>query len=143
MNQIGCLFLVFFFMLIAGLSYIAEGEIGYAVLNLSVPVVITLYFIYKWPHWKREEALHEMYNYPHKISLEFGEQWSREFQSLLSKSIDSTKDPEKKNDLKNCQNVVKKIKDDAGFYYLQRTFRLTGCHISITDSNGKRITTIV
>lgn len=143
MNQIGCLFLVFFFTLIAGISYIAEGEIGYAVLNLSFPVVITVYFVYKWPHWKREEALHKMYNYPNSISLEFGDQWNREFQKLLSKSIESDISTEKKNDLKHCQNVVRKIKDDAGFYYLQHTFRLTGCHISITDSNGKRIATIV
>ena len=135
--------MVFFFTLIAGLSYIVEGKIDYAILNLSVPVVITVYFIYKWPHWKREEALHKMYNYHESISLEFGEQWGIEFQRVLSKAIDSTEDPEKKSDLKHCQNVVKEIKDDAGFYYLQHTFRLTGCHISITDSNGKHIAKIV
>lgn len=143
MEQIGCLIIVFIFSLVTGLSYIVEGEYGYGILWLLLPAFCIVYFIYKWPHWKREDALHEMYNYPHKISLEFGEQWSREFQSLLSKSIDLTKDPKKKNDLKNCQNVVKKIKDDAGFYYLQHTFRLTGSHISIIDSNGKRITEIV
>ena len=56
-----------------------------------------------------------MYNYHESISLEFGEQWGIEFQRVLSKAIDSTEDPEKKSDLKHCQNVVKEIKDDAGF----------------------------
>lgn len=143
MNKLGCLVIVFFFSLIAGLGYLAEGEILYAVLWLLLPIISLVYVVYKWPHWKREEALHKMYKYPESISLEFGDQWDREFQCVISKAIDSTDDPEKKSDLKYCQKVVKNIKDDAGFYYLHRTFRLTGCHISITDSNGKCITTIV
>ena len=143
MDKLGCLVIVFFFSLIAGLGYLVEGEILYAVLWLLFPIISIVYVVYKWPHCKREEALHKMYNYPETISLEFGDQWNREFQGLISKAIDSTNDPEKKSNLKSCQKVVKNIKDDAGFYYLQRTFRLTGCHISITDSNGKCISTIV
>jgi len=143
MNHLGCLVIVFLFSLSAGLGYLVEGKIGYAVFWFLLPIAYITFIIYKWPHWKREEALHEMYNYPDKISLEFGEQWNSEFQRLLSKNIAVTNDSEKKNDLRNCQNAVKKIKDDAGFYYLQHTFRLTGCHISITDSNGKRIAKII
>lgn len=143
MEHIGCLIVVILFCVTAGVSYLIEGETAYGVLLLLLPLFYIGFIIYKWPHWKRVEALHKMYDYPESISLEFGDQWEREFQSVLSKAIDKTKEPEKKKDLKHCQQVVKKIKDDAGFYYLQRTFRLTGCHISITDSNGKLITTIV
>lgn len=142
-GHIGCLFFVLFLGIPSGLMNLAEGEIVYAVLLLMPTIIYTVYVIYKWPHWKREEALHKMYNYPESIDWEFGDQWEKEFQSLLSKAIESTQDSEKKSDLKHCLHVVRKIKNDSGFYYLQRTFRLTGCHISITDSNGKRITKIV
>ncbi len=141
-GHIGCLFLALL-LGICGLMNLAEGEIVYAVLLLIPTIIYTVYVIYKWPHWKREKALHKMYNYPENIMLESSDQWKREFHSLLSKAIESTTDPEKKSDLEHCLHVVKKIEDDSGFYYLQRTFRLTGCHISITDSNGKLITKIV
>lgn len=100
MDKLGCLVIVFFFSLIAGLGYLVEGEILYAVLWLLFPIISIVYVVYKWPHWKREEALHKMYNYPETISLEFGDQWNREFQGLISKAIDSTNDPEKKSNLK-------------------------------------------
>ena len=143
-GHIGCLFIMLLSFVPMGCCYLLiEGEIVYGILWLLPPIIHIVYIIFKWPHWKREKALHKMHNYPESINLEFGYQWEREFQSLISKAIESTKDPEKRSDLEHCQNVVNKISDNSGFYYLQRTFRLTGCHISITDSNGKRITKIV
>lgn len=143
-GHIGCLFIMLLLFLPMGCGYLLiEEEIACGILWLLPPIIHIVYIIFKWPHWKREKALHKMHNYPDIISLEFGYQWEREFQSLLSKAIESTKDPEKKSDLRHCLHIVEKIKDDSGFYHLQRTFRLTGCHISITDSDGKRITKIV
>lgn len=143
-GHIGCLFIMLLLFLPMGCGYLLiEEEIACGILWLLPPIIHIVYIIFKWPHWKREEALHKMYNYPESIDWEFGYQWEKEFQSLLSKAIESTQDSEKKSDLKHCLHVVRKIKNDSGFYYLQRTFRLTGCHISITDSNGKRITKIV
>lgn len=142
-GHIGCLFFALLLGIPSGLMNLAEGEIVYAVLLLMPTIIYTIYVIYKWPRWKREKALHKMHNYPENIIWESSDQWEREFRSLLLKAIESAKDLEKKSDLEHCLHIVEKINDDSGFYSLQRTFRLTGCHISITDSSGKRITKIV
>ncbi|MBR1903013.1 MAG: hypothetical protein IJ826_08580 [Bacteroidaceae bacterium] len=143
-GHIGCLLIMLLLLAPMGCCYLlVEREIVYGILWLLPPMIHIVYIKFRWPHWKREKALHKMHNYPESINLEFGNQWKKEFQSLLSKAIESTKDPEKKSDLEHCLHIVEKIKDDSGFYHLQRTFRLTGCHISITDSNGKHITEIV
>ena len=99
---------------------------------------------------KRQKALRKIYNIPERIDYEYGEIWDREFQKVIKKAIDSTTDSAKLSDLKYCQRVAKAMNKDSGaykldrpFYKINNAFRLTGCHFTITDSQGKIITIIV
>lgn len=91
-----------------------------------------------------------MYNLPDVVRDEYGQTWDREFQKVISKAIDETTDDEKRTDLQQCQKVAKEMIKDSGayrldcpFYSINNAFRLTGCHFTITDSQGKTITQIV
>lgn len=91
-----------------------------------------------------------MYNLPESVFYENGEVWDKEFQKVIAKAIESTIDEAKLSDLKQCQSVAKElIKDrkrfnfDRPFYQINKAFRLTGCHLTITDSKGNKITQIV
>lgn len=99
---------------------------------------------------KHLEALRKMYNLPEYVRDEYGEKWDREFQKVITKAIETTSDPAKLNDLRCCQKVAKNMMDnssayslDRPFYKINKAFRLTGCHFTITDSQGKIITKIV
>ena len=91
-----------------------------------------------------------MYNLPGVVRDEYGDKWDREFQKVISKAIDEATDNEKRTDLQQCQKVAKQMIKDSGsyrldrpFYRINNAFRLTGCHFTITDSQGKTITQIV
>ena len=99
---------------------------------------------------KRQAIIRKIYKIPSSISYEYGEVWDRELQKVIAKAIGETTDSAKIADLKHCQRVAKAmIKDstsyrlDRPFYKINNAFRLTGCHFTITDSQGKTITKIV
>ena len=99
---------------------------------------------------KRQEALHKMFNLPDVVRDEYGETWDREFQKVISKAIETATDNEKRTDLQQCQKVAKEMIKDSGayrldrpFYSINKAFRLTGCHFTITDSQGKTISQII
>ena len=151
------LILIFFLLIvfpICGVQALLKGEIGMGIFFLS-PLTIVLCALaigqfYGKPRQKRQEALHKMYNLPQYIRNEYGEVWDKEFQKVINKAIVETTDNEKRTDLQQCQKVAKEMIKDSGnyrldrpFYRINKAFRLTGCHLTITDSQGKIITRIV
>lgn len=149
--------IVFFLLIvfpICGVQALMKGEIGMGIFFLS-PLTFALcglayQLLYEKPREKRQEALHKMYNLPDVVRDEYGDKWDREFQKVISKAINETTDNEKRSDLQQCQKVAKQMIKDSGsyrldrpFYRINNAFRLTGCHFTITDSQGKTITQIV
>lgn len=149
--------IVFFLLIvfpICGVQALLKGEIGMGIFFLS-PLTFALcglayQLLYEKPREKRQEALHKMYNLPDVVRDEYGDKWDREFQKVISKAINETTDNEKRSDLQECQKVAKQMIKDSGsyrldrpFYRINNAFRLTGCHFTITDSQGKTITQIV
>lgn len=149
--------IVFFLLIvfpICGVQALMNGEIGMGISFLS-PLTFALcglayQLLYEKPREKRQEALHKMYNLPDVVRDEYGDKWDREFQKVISKAINETTDNEKRSDLQQCQKVAKQMIKDSGsyrldrpFYRINNAFRLTGCHFTITDSQGKTITQIV
>ena len=149
--------IVFFLLIvfpICGVQALLKGEIGMGIFFLS-PLTFALcglayQLLYEKPREKRQEALHKMYNLPDVVRDEYGDKWDREFQKVISKAINETTDNEKRSDLQQCQKVAKQMIKDSGsyrldrpFYRINNAFRLTGCHFTITDSQGKTITQIV
>lgn len=152
--QIFVLFFLFIVFPLCGIQALQKGEIGMAIF-FFIPITILIcslivnYFIVI-PHKKRQEAVRKKYNIPEIVRDEYGEVWDREFQKVIKNAIDTTTDPSKLSDLQNCQRVANQmIKDssrytlDRHFYKINNAFRLTGCHFSITDSEGKTIAKIV
>lgn len=124
------------------------GAICFGLAAKSVILPIMEYLDYS--KQKRQATLRKIYKIPSSISHEYGEVWDRELQKVILRAIDETTDSTKLNDLKHCQKVAKAmIKDstsyklDRPFYKINNAFRLTGCHFTITDSQGKTITRIV
>ena len=149
--------LVFFLLIvfpICGVQALMKGEIGTGIFFLS-PLTFALcglayQLLYEKPREKRQEALHKMYNLPDVVRDEYGDKWDREFQKVITKAIESASDNEKRTDLLQCQKVAKEmIKDssrytlDRPYYMINKAFRLTGCHLTITDSQGRKISQIV
>ena len=94
--------------------------------------------------------MHKMYNLPDVVRNEYGHKWDKEFQQVISKAIEEATDNEKRTDLLQCQKVAKEMMKDSSlsrfdrpFYIINQAFFLTGCHLTITDSQGKTITQIV
>ena len=152
--QILLLFFLFIVFPLCGIQALQKGEIGMAIF-FFIPITILIcslivnYFIVI-PHKKRQEAVRKKYNIPEIVRDEYGEVWDREFQKVIKNAIDTTTDPSKLSDLQNCQRVANQmIKDssrytlDRPFYKINNAFRLTGCHFTITDSEGKTIAKIV
>jgi uncharacterized membrane protein len=148
------LFFLFIVFPLCGIQALQKGEIGMAIF-FFIPITILIcslivnYFIVI-PHKKRQESVRKKYNIPEIVRDEYGEVWDREFQKVIKNAIDTTTDPSKLSDLQNCQRVANQmIKDssrytlDRPFYKINNAFRLTGCHFTITDSEGKTIAKIV
>lgn len=148
------LFLLFILFPICGIQSIKEGEIGSGIFFLFPLFALICGIAYNFcviePRKKRQEALQKMYNLPDVVRDEYGHKWDREFQQVISKAIEEATDNEKRNDLLQCQKVAKgMIKDskpgrfDRPYFSINQAFCLTGCHLTITDSQGKTITQIV
>jgi len=149
--------LVFFLLIvfpICGVQALLKGEIGTGIFFLS-PLMIVLcalayHLLYGKPREKRKEALYKMYELPDVVRNEYGDEWDSEFQRAITKAIEEATDNEKRTELQQCQKVAKGMIKDSGrhtldrpFYSINQAFRLTGCHLTITDSQGKTITQIV
>lgn len=132
---------------------IVDGNIDGVI--AGAPLMIILSFLAIWyPYQKKRERRHkalcEMYSlrekglpsYVYDSSLSV---WDREFHKVVKSAIELTSDDAKLSELQRCQNIVDglgKPKYGSPFYKINNAFRLTGCHITITDSKGKTITKI-
>lgn len=100
---------------------------------------------------KHQEIVRHFYKLPPSIDHEYGEVWDDKFQKVIKNAINTCKEAEKRTDLQKCQRVAKsmiKSSDsyytlDCPFYKINKAFRLTGCHLTITDSQGNTIIKIV
>ena len=83
-----------------------------------------------------------MYNIP--IKVESGDcQWGKVFHQIIEVAKKNITEEDKKEDLLQCGRIVKNMAKEKSFDDLHRAFRLTGCHMKITDGNGTLITKIV
>ena len=148
------LFVFFILFPICGFQSLEKGEVDSALFFFSPWIVLICYLLinhfYVKPRKKRQEAVSKMYNLPNRIEHEYGELWNREFQKVINKAINTTTDSKKLTDLHHCKRVAGEMIKDSGsyrldrpFYKINNAFRLTGCHITITDSEGNSITQIV
>lgn len=146
------LFLIFIFILCAGIEHILEGEIGHGVLLLCIPVspfvVGFLLRLHEKIHERLQEAIRKKYNLPEYVGND--NFWEKEFKKVIAKAIESTSDSTKLSDLEHCQSVVEEMNKGAdvglgntAFSKINKAFRYTSCHLTITDSEGKTITKIV
>ena len=138
-----CFFVSLFYMAI---SLIGIGKYGYALIFLSFPICLLAYIIYVdrviVPREEKKITISLMYNIPQKVKS--GEcHWDKSFLKIIETAIENITAEDKKNDLEQCGKIVKKMTDEKSFDDLHRAFRLTGCHMKITDDNGKLITKIV
>ena len=148
------LFVLFILFPLCGIQALQEGKIGTAIFFFTPITILICCLVVNYcfivPHKKRQETVRKKYNIPEIVRDEYGEVWDKEFQKVIKNAIDMTTDPSKLSDLQNCQRVANQmIKDssrytlDRPFYKINNAFRLTGCHFTITDSEGKTITQIV
>lgn len=147
--------LLFVFLIlfpICGFQSLQKGDIGSAIFflfplfTLICSLIINLCFVE--PHKKRQKALCEMYEIPSRLDHEYGEQWGREFQKNIGDARKNITDPAKLQDLQHCSQTVQNISKwpvvgMGDEYYINSAFRCTGCHLKVTDSNGKIISVIV
>lgn len=153
--EILILLILFVILAIAGVQAFLIGEIFLGIFCLfPLVVLLCVYPYYKHYYKPRKdsiEALYKMHYLPQRyIGNDYGA-WEKKFQEVIAKAIESTSDTAKRSDLKQCQIVIKNMnKSCVGAYtYLSpfskinEAFRLTGCHLTITDSQGKIITKII
>ena len=135
------------FFTVAGIMLIVYEDYFKALLLFIPLICCLLYGVYYWiaivPKQKRWNAIRRMYNLPYILDKENGEQWSKGFQQLINTELKNVSESEKKNDLLQCQHIVKKMIKDESFENLHRAFRFTGCHLIVTDNDGKPSTKIV
>ena len=152
--QIIVLFFLFIVFPLCGIQALQKGEVGSAIFFFTPITILICCLVVKYcivvPHKKRHEAVRKKYNIPEIVKNEYGEVWDKEFQKVFKYAIDTTTDPSKLSDLQSCQRVANQMMKDSSpdtldrsFYKINNAFRLTGCHFSITDSEGKTITQIV
>ena len=132
---------------VAGIMSIVFEDYFKALL-LFIPLICSLlYGVYYWiaivPKQKKWNAIRSMYNLPYILDKDDGEQWSKGFLQLINTELKNVSESEKKNDLQQCQHIVKKMIKDESFENFHRAFRFTGCHLIVTNNEGKPITKIV
>lgn len=145
--------LIFIFLIlfpICGIQALSEGNIGMGLVFLSplifVICIVAYILFFQMPQEKRQEALQKKYNLPQVVRNDYGKAWDDGFQNALAKAIESTSDASKLSDLQRCQSVAKELNKGSftsPYQKINNAFRLTGCHLTITDSQGKVITKIV
>lgn len=137
---------------IAGILVLLDGDFYTSNLHLFYPlgaliVIIIAGRIYdkfvSVPRKKLKDALHKMHNYPKRIVQEDGGQWGQSFQRVIGVAFENATEEDKKNDLQQCGRIVEKMTNEKSFSDLHHAFRLTGCHLKITDENGELITKVV
>lgn len=143
----GCLILLSLFYTISGFVSIVFGDFFNSFL-LFIPLICCILFgVYYWilivPINKELDLMRKMHKIPRTIDKEDGSQWGNAFQQLINSKLKDVTESEKKGDLQQCQHIVTKMTKDKAFEKLNRAFRLTGCHLSITDAAGNPITKIV
>jgi len=141
------IYLCFFVLLLyTAISLIGIGEYTFALIILSFPLCLLAYNIYLErvviPREEQMIALSHKYNIP--LKAESGSaRWGNVFQQIIDAAIKNVTEIDKKNDLQQSRRIVKKMANEKSFDDLHRSFRLTGCHMKITDGCGKIITKIV
>ncbi len=142
-----CFSLATLIFTIAGIMQIAFEDYFKAFILFIPLIYCILYGVYYWiaivPKKKKWNSIRNMFNLPYCVVKENGEQWGKEFQQLINTELNNVSDSGKKNDLQQCQNIVNKMIKDEAFENLHRAFRFTGCHLIVTDNDGKPITKIV
>lgn len=142
-----CFSLVTLIFTIAGIMLIAFEDYFKAILLFIPLICCLLYGVYFGiaivPKQKKWNAIRRMYNLPCILDKEDGEQWGKGFQQIINTELNNVSESEKKNDLLQCQHIVKKMIKDESFENLHRAFRFTGCHLIVTDNDDKPITKIV
>ena len=149
---------IIYILIIAGIGYFGifsmrydMDMIGAICLATALGGVITPIIMYNEKQQeKRMAVLRKIYGIPERIDRDYGEAWNRELQKVLVSAIDTSTDPKKRKDLEQCSRVVSKMNkgresytDLGPFYKINKAFRLTGCHFTITDAQGNKITQIV
>lgn len=147
-------------LIYCGLVSISEGDVDSAMTFLWLPVglffgaILSLSFkvFYEKPREKRQEALHKKYFIPQDVRNDDEGRWERKFQNIIARAIEATSDTTKISDLRHCQSVIKEMNKGRGYYSsthysyfskINEAFRLTDCHLTITDSEGNTIAKIV
>lgn len=151
-------FLIFFLFLvfpICGIQSLMEGNIGMGVFFLLPLVFVLCVFayqqLYQKPLEKQYNALHKKYQLPKYVADDDYGALEKKFQEVIAKAIESTSDNAKISDLKHCQRVIKEMNKScvgsytwlSSFSKIYKAFRLTGCHLKVTDSEGNNITKII
>ena len=147
-----CLFIIAFFVFLGIVALLYDqGFIGVFSLVIALSFIIApLAEHYDNTKEKRQNSLRKMYYIPESIHSEYGEAWNEAFQKVIQNAIDENVDSDKRRELLQCQRVAKEMTKDSGtnrldnpFCLINNAFHLTGCHITITDSKGNKITKIV
>jgi hypothetical protein len=139
---------IFAYLPILGIVQIILGEWALGLLYLLPLVCIVGVFLY-WqfiivPKRDRRTLLNTMYGFPRKLDeKESSTQWNNGFMTVIQDGINATSDSDKLADLQQCKLIVDKMSKKNAFANIHRVFRLTGCHLTITDSTNQKVTRIV
>ena len=138
---------LFLYLPIMGFIYIFSAEYWTGVLYflpLLVAYCVLLFRLYIiLPERRRQKLLREKYNYPSSLDeTENADQWHIGFFNVINDKIANTTE-DKQEDLKRCQQVVKRMATSNAFNKFHKAFRLTGCHMEIKDPSDQTIAKIV
>lgn len=164
-NLLEILFFIIISTLFLGVFYaILEAIFGKSVETDKIFLMIFIILLCGFGVWafirmltvdkciKRQKILREMYSIPDEARDDDEGVLCKNFHEAIEKAIGSTSDATKLSDLKQCQSVVTQLNKGSQRCYptwfspfsnINKAFRLTGCHIIITDSEGKTIKKIV
>lgn len=151
---------VLLFLTWCGVTAILGGDIDLGMDFLFLPIVLlcgalsSIIFekLYEQPQQKRQEALRKRYFLPQFATNNDYGVWETKFQKVIAQALEETSDSTKNSDLKHCQRVVEEMNKGlcgqrttyySPFSKINDSFRITGCHLTITDSEGNIITKIV
>lgn len=145
---LGLLFWLMAYLPVMGVVYILIGEwiqglFCWLPLMCFIGVVLYRHYIVQPKETLMVELSH-MYKYPRRLTKnERADKWHSGFSAVIQNGIAAVDDPAKQADLKQCHKIVEKMAKDNVFHSLHRAFRITGCHLKVTDDNGRVLTQIV